>query len=808
MLRNYLTAACRNLWRNKLHATINIAGLAVGFTASLLIALFVNDEESYDRFWPHYQQLYMVTLALRLPGAAPLSLDAVPGPAIALLRPRLPAGVVIARSMQQQHAFRHGVIEANETVSWVDPALFSVLRPAVVAGDLDGALQRPDALVLTLHIAHKYFGDANPLGQLVELDRAHTLRVAAVVRDTPGNSFLQADVFGSARATFTGLGALDAALAGLDLKNAKDLSADLEAYLKLPPGVSAARVQAALNAVEQQLVATPGMHHMGLSLGLLPLTDIHLSAPAVGSLKPRGNLGLLHALILIGVGIVAIAAVNFVNLMTARAGRRATEIGVRKAAGASPGDLIVQFIGESLLYAAGAMLIALALVELLLPAFNGFLQRDISLDYGRDLAFCLLVVACAGLGAGFYPALVLARFRPAFVLRGGAAQAGAGGSLRQLLVVLQFAVLICLFVATIVVYRQVSFALNEGLRFDKDQVLAIMNACKGSFPAEVRKLPGVRSAACSESAPLGMHNATSGALAPNGTEIAVHNEAIEPGLLELYGLHPVAGRFFEPRRTAEERARKGDDMFSGPVVINETAVHKLHFASPQAAVGQILRHADVARSHRDASEIIGVAPDVPVDSVRAAVEATVFHTDADYFGVLSIKLAGMQMPETLRSIDELWKRIGEPRPIDRAFVDQMIQERYLDEVRQGRMFAAFGCVALFIACLGLFGLAAHTAERRTKEIGVRKAMGATRGEIVRMLLGQLTRPVLVANLIAWPVGFYLMSRWLQGFAYHIELGPWMFLAAGALALTIAWLTVSTHAILVARQRPASALRYE
>jgi len=800
MLRNYLAAACRNIWRNKLHAALNIAGLAVGFTAGLLIALFVNDEQSYDRFWPHHEQLYMVSTTLRLTAVAPVTIDGAPYPAIAMLRQRLPAKVIIARQADWPQALRRGEIELNETVSWVDAAFFSVLPVVPLAGDLHGAFERPDGLVLTEHIARKYFGDASPLGQLVELDRQRVMRVMAVVRDIPGNSFLKADVFGSGRARFGRLGALDVA----PDTSAVSFPPIIQAYLSLPPGWSAARAGPALKAAADEFLAAAKLKDVGLALKLLPVADIHLSSPAVGGMKPRGNPALLDALVMIGVGIVAMAGINFVNLMTARATRRGTEIGVRKAVGATPDDLIAQFIGESLLYSAGAMLIALALVELLLPAVNEFLQRDISLDYGQDLAFCLLVVVLAGLGAGFYPALVLARYRAAAVLRGTDVQARSGAAVRQALVASQFAVLICLFVATIVVYRQVEFALNEGLRLDKDQVLTVMTPCKSSFPAEVRKLPGVRSAACSESAPPGDHNSSGPAAAPDGTRILVLNEAVEPGALELYGLHPVAGRFFSRARTAEELARGGGGMFIGPVVINETAVRKLHFASSQAALGQVLRRPGPVAP----SEIIGVAPDVPVDSVRSPVEATVFHTDADYFNVLSIKLAGRQIPEALKSIGQLWKRIGEPRPIRWVFVDRMIQDRYLAEVRQGKMFAVFGCVALFIACLGLFGLATFMAERRTKEIGVRKAMGATRGEIVRLLLWQLTRPVLVANLIAWPVGFYLMSRWLQGFAYHIELAPWMFLAAGGLALAIAWLTVWMHACMVARQHPVSALRYE
>jgi putative ABC transport system permease protein len=810
VLHNYLAAACRHLLRGKLYSAINIVGLAVGFTAGLLIALFVHDEESYDRFWPHYDETYMVSTTVAITGEAPFTMDAVPAQVIAPLRSRLPAGVIVARAMAGSHAVRRGKIEANEDINWVDPSFFSVLRPLLIAGDLDSALKRPDALVLTQHIARKYFGDASPVGQLLEVDRNHPLRITAVIRDIPSNSFLHGEIFGSGLASFAGLGALDAELSGTDSKRYGSLGGGMAAYLRLPREVPPARIEAALQAAVDQFRQVANYKDVRLFPKLLPVASIHLSPPStLGGVSSRGNPELLRTLALIGVVIVAMAGINFVNLMTARAGRRAVEIGVRKALGATPRDLIVQFIGESLLYSLAAMLIAVSLVELLLPAFNDFLQRDISLSYGGDLGFALLVALVAGAGAGFYPALVLSRFRPAWVLRGKAVQSGSGGPVRQVLVVFQFAVLVCLLLATLVVYRQVQFALHEGLRFDKDQVLAIWTSCKGSFPAEVRKLPGVRSAACSGSMPLEGPVVTSGAEAADGTQAVVCSEAIEPGLLELYGLHPVAGRFFSASRPGERLSRGGEGVFIGPVVLNETAVRKMRFRSPQDAIGQTLRHPPGSHTTRtDVSEIIGIAPDVPSASVRDPVLATVFHTDVDRLLLLSVKLAGAQVPETLSAIDELWKRTGEPRPIERVFVDQAVQERYLGELRQGKMFAAFACIGLFIACLGLFGLAAFTAERRTKEIGVRKAMGATRGEIIGMLLWQFTRPVLIANLIAWPVGFYLMSRWLQGYAYHIELSPWIFLAAGALAVAIAWLTVSSHALLVARARPATALRHD
>jgi putative ABC transport system permease protein len=814
MFRSYVVAALRNLARNRLYAAINIIGLAVGFAAAILIALFVRDELSFDRFWPDYERVYMVSMELRLPGIAGWRMDAAPGNVTSFLRPKLPPATVMARLMPRDHVVRRGHIEANESILWVDPDFFTILPLPVIAGDIDSALRRPNNIVLTERVARKYFGDGNPLGQALELDRGHSLQVAAVVRDVPDNSHFAGDVFASGITAYSELAQYDAnAAANLS----EGISSDITAYVKLPPGTSSSLLQSSLSQVSNEILEALKSPDHFLNLSAMPIAAVHLS-PEASAMKARGRRAMLYSISLIGVLIILVAGINFVVLMSARSGRRAIEIGVRKASGAEFGDLAIQFMGESVIYCLLAMLIALALVELLLPAFNDFMQRDIAFGYSlgsagdfRLRAMLPVLAVVTGMCAGFYPAVVLSRFRPASVLKGsGSSPQVGGGRVRQLLVICQFAVLITLIVATIVVYRQVQFALNEGTRIDKDQtVVVIGTACAGSFVDEVRRLPGVRDAACSEDFPVHTHSGSSGARSTPAKDIAIFNVAVEPGFLDLYGLRPVAGRFFARNREAGAVARSDGDTFRGPVIINETAARQLGFASPAAAVGQVLRHTPGPHQRRtDVSPIIGVVSDFPIASVHSPVDPVVFHTGVGQFHQASIKLQGRRIPETLGAIDELWKRLGEPKPIQRVFVDKYVQDQYADDIKQGQMFAGFALVALFIACLGLFGLSAFTAERRTKEIGIRKAMGAGRGEMVRMLLLQFTRPVLWANLIAWPVGYYVMNRWLHGFAYRIELSPWMFVLAGGIAVTIAWLTVSVHAFAVARAKPVEALRYE
>lgn len=806
MLRHYVLAALRNLARNKLYSIINVVGLAVGFAAATLIALFVRDELTFDRQWPDHERIYMLAASLKVPGRELMESQAANPDVAVRLRARVPSSVMIARLMPEEHTVRRGEIEANEMVSFADPQFFSVLRMPSLAGNAETALQRPDAVVLTASAARKYFGRVDVIGETLELDRQHPMRVAAVVPDLPSNVHLSPTIFAAALASFSAMTAADAAP-----WPPRNLSFNTRTYLKLPPGMALEQVARELPALSEEYEAAASKSaDFAVPMKLVPIADVHMTLPQFGPV-PAGNAAVLYIVSIIALLIVAVAAINFVTLMTARAARRATEIAIRKTVGAEPRDLMIQFIGESILHALLALLVGFALVELLLPAFNNFTQREIRLSYARDFTF---VAAIAGLAvvtgalAGIYPSLVLSRFRPAQVFKGGPLPTGGSALVRQALVIAQFSVMITLIVAATVVFAQINFALNEGWRLDRDQVLAIHSSCGDAFVGELRKLPGVHAAACSGGAPYACCG-SGGVLGPDGTQLSMAEVPIEPGFFELYGLRqPLAGRFFSTERASDLGPHGGDGRFIGPVILNETAARMLGFTSPQAAIGQAIRHPPGRYNKGVVSEIVGVVADFPVTSLRHPIEPVVFFTDAGYFQIVSVKLDGRRIPETLAAIDELWKQVGEPRPIIRYFADEFLEDQYREELRQGQMAAMAAGIAVFIACLGLIGLAAFTAERRTKEIGVRKALGASRSEIVLMLLWQFTKPVLWANLIAWPVGWYAMHRWLERFAYRTDIDPWMLLGASALAVVIALATVATHAIVVARARPVTALRYE
>ncbi len=799
MLRNYLAAALRNLARNRLYAGLNIIGLGVGFAAAILIALYVKHELTFERFLAGYEGIYRLSAGIK--GAVASASDDARGPIADDLKLAFPQirAITELRNTWGRVSLRHGDVEATDTgFYWADPRVFEVLPFPVVAGDLRTALQRPDGLVLTRRMARKYFGTDLPMGQTIQVDGQYTMRVMAVLEDLPSNTHLDTEIFASALA-------LPPLKPGFVYR--------CFVYMRLASAEDAQRVRAGLPDFldHQTIPLSAGKVSNSRALALVPIADIHLRPPGRFAMKPAGDPRLLGALSLVGLLILLTAAINYINLMTARASRRAVEVGVRKAAGGSRVDLAVQFIGESVIYSFISVLLAIMLVELLLPQLNGFLDRNIVFNYWSAPVIAALsgLALLVGILAGIYPALVLSAFRPAAVLKGDGMHAPGTGRLRQLFVLLQFTILIGLILTTGVIQQQAAFGLRQGLRFDHDQLLSILvpsGSCERSpFANGVRALSGVRGSACSTE--FLTNFGTQQYRTNDGREISLQNVDIGPGLFELLRLKPVAGRFFAPDREVDVIPWERDLAKTYHTVINETAARQLGYSTAAAAIGQVFTSvSDVHAGTR--REIIGVVPDFARDSVRVAIDPVLFDNSGSA-NTLNLKLRGSDVPQTLQAIDRLWKQAALlPTPISRRFYDQYVEDLYRDLERQATMFSVFAALALLLAAMGLFGLAAFTVERRTREIGVRKALGAYTSDVARLLLWQFAKPVLAANLIAWPLAAWLMSRWLQGFAYHIDLPLWLFPAAAAAALAIALLTVSGHSVRVARAAAVKALRYE
>jgi len=834
MLGNYFAAALRNLLRNRIHAAINLFGLSVGFAAALLIALFVHDEYTYDRFFAGYRDVYLLTETKDVIDRRLLNERwdfSIPDLAAKLIL-QFPQIATVARIMPAENPphIRHGQVEADETgFLWLDPSFFQIMPLKSLAGDPQTALDTPDSVVLTRTAARKYFGRDKPLGELLEVNPAmgsdaakvstafntpHPMRVTAIIEDLPSNSYLKGEVFGSSLAAYSKFALYD-------------LTADqgpfrLDAYtfIRLRPGTPVQQMRQELSAFATHNSDTSTVYPPGFTVGLhlTPIGELHLSPPGVRPMSPRGDGTLLAALVAIAVLIITSASFNFVALMTARAAQRATETGVRKAAGALRSQLIIQFLGEAVIYVALAMVLAAALTEVLLPQVNSVLKQKIAFNYLGDPALLgALLVATIGLGlmAGAYPAFVLSAFRPAAVLKGTLVQGATGRSVRRALVALQFAMLIGLGITAATIWRQTLFSLNNQLRVDGSSVLLIDDACAPSgkaFRERLATLPGVARAACANDEAIFNGGMIVSAQIQGRDATPMLSGVVDYGALELYGLRPLAGRFFDRNYGADGRLVDGDAAGNPSIVINETAMRKLGFTSPSQAVGQIVIwnrrrwSANPIPGTVGPSEIVGVSPDFALNT-RRETWPQILYVDPSSFYVLSVRLIGSQIPEALTAIDAAWSQIMHTS-IHRRFLSQSLQDMYADVILEGTAISLGAGLAGVIAALGLFGLSAHSAEQRTKEIGIRKAMGASSTDIVRLMLGEFSQPVLWANVIAWPAAYFILRRWLEGFARHIGLDVWMFLAASALALTIAILTAGGHAVLVARAKPVAALRYE
>jgi putative ABC transport system permease protein len=834
MLRSYLSAAFGNIGRNGFYAAITILGLAVSFAAAILIGLFLRDEYTFDGFVKDHQRVYRASSIVTLPGAKPGQVDLVPSTLAAYLKLDFPEIERAARLEGWKGVIRKDNTTVEEPLVWVDPDFFQVMSIPVLAGDANAALAAPDGLVLTRAMARKYFGEDAPIGKVLQVNTSieiqglplseqrlltefHSMRVMAVIKDPPSNSHLRAKIFASGRAAFS--------LLSLDDRHPSPFNLTSMVYVKLKPGASAAAVAARLPAFADRRFPGANRGPSVSRYSLMPLASLHFSAARPAgveddTLRPPGDRRVDAGVAGEGVLIVLIAAINFVTLMTARATRRAVEVGVRKAAGARQSDLVIQFMGEALIYVAIAMIGAVVIAEMALPAVNAFLDRSLTFDYLGDpwiAAAILGGVALTSALAGLYPAMVLSAFRPATALKGGATAPSGAARARQALVVAQFAIVIGLILVTATIYRQTQFALHDALRLDTSQNVRITTSCRSPFHDQLPTLPGIREVSCGSFAAMAVGGSSTFVAMPDGTNRTLSGAPVDVGFLEMHGIKPVAGRFFSEARGEDVVLHRPD---AGPnqqptLVLNESAVRQLGLKSPADAVGKTVRWTrwtagtnNFTLPPANPSQVIGVAPDFTLGTIRSRIEPAIYYVDPAGGRLIVVKLDGARMPEALRAMSGLWRRLGHDRPLSFAFEDATVQALYRDVITQGAAIGVCAGLAVMIACLGLFALAAFVTERRVKEIGVRKAMGAGTADVVRLLLWQFTKPVLWANLVAWPAAFFILDWWLHGFAYRVGQPVWLFLAASLTAAVIAWATVSFQSWMAARARPATALRYE
>ncbi len=835
MWRNYLTVGIRSLLKSRVYALVNILGLAIGLAACVLILLYVRYEESYDGGLKGVGQAYQLQTYYH---PTPQG-----GEEMYLQMSSLAAGRALAKDFPQiekvvfVRGFSPIVIQDGEPsqdlIRMVDGNIFDIIQVPFVEGDPRTALNDTHSLVLSASEARRRFGSADPIGKtltVVDNNGNVDYRVTGVFADLPKNS--------SFSATMVARFDLDTQFA--DRSQAFTNWDDQEGwhYFKLRPGADIDAIRAQIPAWEKRNIPDTITNGQRYNPGdaqdyqLVNLRDIHLGKAQNGAMTPGNDVTTVATFAVIAMLVLGMACVNFVNLATARASQRAREVALRKVLGASPRQLIVQFVGESVMVAMISLLVAFTAVELILPFFNRFLDADMQLHYvgaGGVLLPGIALVLLVGVIGGLYPAVYLSRFEPAKILKANksAADAHGSGRLRNILVVAQFAVSIALIVCTSVIYTQTAYAQAVDAGYRRDGLLQVENldfhgvsdAQALALVDQIRKLPGVRAAAGTQIAVAPTNNSiTSFYLPGSATAAELGAYGIQDGFFQAMGMRILAGRDFspgygrddgttpQPMNPDAERALVARGL---NIVVTESAARRLGFADIRNAIGKQLNGTLTLPDFGQVPcTIVGVVSDARFRSLREPLQPIVYVMQRNGFHQIAVRYGGVAPAAMRDAIDQVWRRTVPDVPFKASFADDLVRQQYERETARGQLFAAFAILAVVIGCLGLFGLAVFTAARRTKEIGIRKVLGARTLDIVRLLVWQFSRPVLIANLLAWPIAWWVMRDWLNRFDTRIALGPTPFAIAGALTLGIALATVAGHAIRVARTNPINALRYE
>ena len=788
MLKNYLKIAVRNLERHKGYTAINITGLAVGTACYLLILLFVRDELSYDRHHDNAERIVRV-----LVGERQTFSPTIVGPLFTREFPEVEtAARLYPLGMFYPVVMRHGERAFEESrFYYADSTVFDVFTLPFVAGTPENALTRPQTLVLTASTARKYFGAENPVGQIVQVGSGEDYEVTGVIEDRPPTSHVQFDVLGSFASTKWA---------------AREQwgSANFFTFLLLQDEQALDPLQAKVAARLDEARRSPsGGVSEDYFLTLQPLVDIHLFFD--------GRITYVYLFAALAVLILLVACANYMNLATARSARRAREVGIRKMAGAHRRQLAFQFFGESAVLVFGALALAVLLAEVMLPVFNAVSGKTLAFRYLDDP---VLVPALLGIGvvvslvAGGYPALLLSAFRPAQVLKGTLKAGPSGASFRKLLVVFQFAVTVFLIAGTMIVYRQLDYMSSKNLGFDKEQVVVLSIGDRAlletytTLKNEILQHPNVRHASAIHSIPgyqrAGYGMRAEGINMEEGESILVGGIPSDPDVVETLGLDLLAGAGFP--KSEGYTPEPGRYVY----LVNEALLSEVGWAVDDA-VG---RRINLLGNRQ--GEIVGVFKDYHFLSLHQDIRPLAFFIEPQQFAYLMVKIAPDDVPGTLAAMEATWQRLAPHRPFVYRFLDQEFDALYHTDRQTGQILSLFAVLAVMIACLGLFGLASFAAEQRTKEIGVRKVLGASASQIVLLLTKDFTRLVGAAFVVAAPLAYFVMNRWLESFAYRVDMlnAWWIFLLAGLATLVVAFLTVSYQSIRAALTNPALSLRHE
>jgi len=812
MIKNYLRSAFRNIKRHPFISFINIFGLTVGLTCCLLILTYVINEKSYDKFDKDSGDIYRVTAALySSEGAEVFHFASIPPPFGPLLQNEFPDIKKVTRLLSNGTtilSYKDKLFNEQKAY-YADENFFSFFSVPVVSGSARTALAEPYSIMITENIARKYFGNTDPMNKIILLDaNKRPFKVTGIFKAFPANSHLHPEILLS----FNTL--KDSTVFGEKALRTDYYGNNFFTYILFPKNYNVSRIEAQLpNFLDKYVPIPPGSPvsfktHKTVSLELQQLSDIHLRSHLDNEIEENGNIERIYTFSAIALFILLIACINYMNLSTARSALRAKEIGIRKVVGAERKEIISQFLSESVLITWVALALAVALTIILLPFVNRLSRQDLSITSLLHLqillpAFSLPFVI--GFISGIYPAIFMSSFAPVKVLK-GVIKVGSGNlSFRKVLVVIQFSISIILIVATAIVYRQLKFMQNKDLGFNKESVIVMkyppaLNKRYNTLKYDLLKNSSIKEVAESSNIPterlLNDDLASiidGGAKHPAKVEMKFVN--VDYGFIPTYGMSLAAGRNFSKDFATD----------TSSFIINEAAVRTLGWKVPENAVGKNIMYGTVR------GKIVGVVQDFQFESLHQKVSPLIFLLPPprlSFYNRVSIKISGSNVPSTINAIESAWNKDMPDTPFEFNFLDQKLEQLYLSEEQQGVLFTIFSGIAIFIACLGLFGLSAFTISQRVKEIGVRKVLGASVPQIVVELSKGFLRLVLISAIIAFPVAWFVMNKWLVSFAFRVGISWWIFVIAGTIAVIIAFATISFQSIKAALTNPVKSLRSE
>ncbi len=803
MIKNYLKIAWRNIRKNKLFSLINILGLSIGIATCFIIMLYVQDEMCYDKFNVNADNIVRVVFHANINGGEINESVTMPPVAQTMKKdfPEVRDATRLLNMGASKVTYKEKTFK-DDLFAFVDPNFFSIFTLPMIEGDAKTALLQPHTIVITKNEAEKYFGKEDALGKTLGFNNnTEFYKVTGVIQNMPANSHFHFDMFGS----MTGWQAA---------KSDSWMDGGYHTYLLLQPGADIAKMERRFPDMVAKYMGPQIQQQMGLSLqqfrtkgnslgfGLQPLTDIHLHSTTNNEFEPGGNATYVYIFGGVAIFMLLIACINFINLSTAGAAKRAKEVGIRKVAGSGRLQLIKQFLSESVMITMVALLVAFAIVQLALPAFNSISDKHLHFDTKPIIAFVAMGLL-VGVLAGMYPAFYLSSFKPIAVLKGKLTSNNRSFGLRSGLVVFQFFVSVGLIIGTIVVYQQMKFIQNKDLGYDKEQLITIPNSYvlgtnEQSFKQQMLQDPRIVNATMSWYKPAGPSNYNNALAYPQGNYHLIVNGVdyhVDENYIPTFGMQMATGRNFSKDFTTDSSA----------ILLNETAARALGWNNT-TAIGKTLIRQNSDRGNNFAYHVIGVVKNFNFKSLHEVVSPLFMTLKPE--GGLIFKVKTKDVAGLLSSMKKRWDSYNTNEPFTYNFIDDLFDKTYAVEQKTSSILNLFSILTIFVACLGLFGLATYTAEQRTKEIGIRKVLGASVSQVTGMLSKEFVKLVFIASLIAFPAAWWAMNKWLQSFAYRIHISGWVFVFAGIITLVIALITVSFQAIKAAIANPVKSLRTE